>query len=200
MKKNPGIFFCISAAIFASCQKTGFGSVEGTVRDSYTNQPIQGADINLVWLDGTYSGNKNWEKSATSDLNGHYKISFYKRTNRTYDLTATAGAYWGQSKTVSLNRRKTDTDIYLDPIAYIRYRVINNTSNAVTIVIGDYKERFLVRSGMDTLSQTNHKANGNGTTYIDWQLGEFPNQISYHDKVNISSGALTVVTYTININ
>lgn len=200
MKKSPGIFFCISAAIFASCQKTGFGSVEGVVRDSYTNQPIQGAHVNLVWLDGTYSGNKNWEKSTTSDINGRYKISFYKRTNRKYDLQVNFDSYWGPSQSSTVDKRKTDQDIYLDPIAFIRYRVINHTSNAVKIVIGDYLENFIVQPGMDTLSNTNHKANGNGETNIGWQLGQFPNEVTYHDKVNIHSGASAVFTYTININ
>lgn len=113
------------------------------MRDSYTNQPISGVRVNLIWFDGTYSGNKNWEKSTTADGNGHYKISFYKKKNRIYDLVSSSDSYWGQSnRSLTVDQRKTNCDIYLDPIAYIQFRVKNNTANQVKIVIGDYVESF----------------------------------------------------------
>ena len=201
MKKNAVILFFTFFVIVTACKKSGFGAVEGIVRDSYTNQPISGARVNLVWLDGTYSGNSNWEKGTNADGSGHYKISFYKKKNRKYKLYANSDSYWGQSNSsITVDQRKTNNDIYLDPIAHIQYRVKNNTSNTVKIVIGDYIESFLVQPFMDTLSNKQHKANGNGETYVNWQLGQFPNEVSYFDKVYIYSGEGTVVTHTININ
>ncbi|HRG00454.1 MAG TPA: hypothetical protein PKZ75_05025 [Bacteroidia bacterium] len=201
MKKNAFILFCIFFATVTACKKSGFGEVEGVVRDSYTNQPISGGRVNLIWFDGTYSGNKNWEKSTTADGNGHYKISFYKKKNRIYDLVSSSDSYWGQSnRSLTVDQRKTNCDIYLDPIAYIQFRVKNNTANQVKIVIGDYVESFFVQPFSDTSSIKQHRANGNGETVISWQLGQFPNEVSYFDKVYIYSGGGAVVTHTININ
>ncbi len=72
--------------ILFSCRKSGpFAYVRGTVYDKITGQPMQGVKLYLTksWHGGAYDRHVG---SATTDLNGEYKIKYNKQVGYRYDL------------------------------------------------------------------------------------------------------------------
>jgi hypothetical protein len=97
----------LAAVQQAIAQCVGVGTLDGTVTDSSTGLPIEGAAISAVW-----SGGGTW--SDTTDANGYYNMTV---PIGFYDITASKFAYITQTVTgVEVFEDATTTqDFALDP-------------------------------------------------------------------------------------
>lgn len=180
-----------------SCKKSGFGSVEGTVYEAGTNAPAPNVYVYLSWNDG----DKSWQEREMTDASGHYKISFYKRSARKYNLSAVSDAYWSPSDNYDVDKRKTKHDLFITPTAKIQFRVINNRNVSTYIAINTDKtiQSFTAKANSDTLLPQYHIANGYGKTNIFGFIGKHPNEQSFSDAEFIYTKD-ALVTHTLYIN
>jgi hypothetical protein len=81
---------------FPSCTSAPSGTLEGTVTDSSTSQPIEGAAINVAPLGA----------STVTDAGGHYSLTLPVGA---YDVTASAFGHTPQTQSATINDGQTTT-------------------------------------------------------------------------------------------
>ncbi len=198
MRQSVFIIVIFFLATTLSCDKSGFGSIEGYVYDSFTGKAIAGAKVQMGY--SGISKSDRWVKYTTTDNLGYYKISYFKKRSKDYLIFTNSDNYYNQSSgsVRSVDHRKTYHNMFLDPIAQVQFMVVNNTSTAANVIINLYPaETILVQPNSNTLSITQHNVNGNGETVFQWQLNV--NGTYNNEKIEIHTGP-SVVTHTIYIN
>jgi len=193
------IYFVITVLIVfcTACKKSGFGHVEGTVYEMGTSDPASNVYVYLTWHDG----NKSWQEKELTDQSGHYKISFYKKAGRKYNLNAVSDAYWAPSDMFVVDHRKTKNNLTITPTAKIQFRVINTRSIATYIAINTDKtiQSLTAKPNSDTLLPQYHIANGYGKTKIFGFIGKYPNEQSFSSEEYIYKKD-ALITHTLYIN
>jgi protocatechuate 3,4-dioxygenase beta subunit len=127
------------ASAQSAAETASKGSIQGTVVDSKTGQPLKGAE---VFLRGTPGGNRGEPNSATSDGEGHF--SFGGLAAGRYRLSASRNGYLAHDPrfsgmrsgivTLSSGQNTADVVLRLIPSAVIAGRVTSEGDEAVPSV------------------------------------------------------------------
>jgi len=187
--------FCLATIIFVSCQKTGINFVEGTVYESDTKEPINNAKVEMLWT----AGHHDWSASARTDSKGYYKIWYDHKRNIKYHISCYLEDHWpGPKYEGIINGNRSKVNMYLDPLAYAKFRIINTTSVQTEIMfISPYEVQFFLKPFQDTLLPRIYKTSGNGITTFHGWYG--PSYTNFLVPVEVYSRGATV-TQTIYIN
>lgn len=184
--------FVFSFILITACKKNGFGNVEGKVFENGTSTPIANAKIKLSWKDG----NKEWESNTVTDKNGFYHLKYRKKIGIKYSITASSINYHSMAQEFNYNieYRRSDVNIYLNPLAKIQFRVINSTASTFMININN-QFNYTTIPNKDTILPYIMNASGYGRTQFYYTVNGSP---FYHDVYIYQKNA--VYTYTISIN
>ncbi len=110
----------VTSTVDLALDPVAFGSVEGTVTDAVTGEPIDGAYVSLSrnWM-GDGSGDQSdwgWHHTVT-DENGFYRFDAVETA--AYRVTASANAYaQGEAEIEVLDGQTTVADLALSPLVY----------------------------------------------------------------------------------
>ncbi len=142
--------FLPSGKLLASDMQTGLyvftyngarrGSVEGTVRDAVTNQPIPAARIDVPALGRT----------TVTDANGHYRIA---EAEDTLAFSATEGRHHTATGTLVLSHDGSTQDILMQPTPFVPLH-LSVASATTRLPVKPFSYR-VVQSEGDTVSNSN---------------------------------------------
>ena len=192
-------FSLLFIVFFFSCNKWGKGYVEGHVYENGTTEPVANAKVKLF---SSHYGNQGYVLGdVKSDANGYFKISYHNALSGSwsYQVTVSNPEGWPSGQKKDISNRKEKIEFYFDPIAYVRFRIKNNTPNNFSL--GFFSDDNPAVLGINGLGNTDQiypdllEVNGNGTTKISW------NYLSntYSDNVTIYHKKDTLI-YLITLN
>lgn len=196
MKKVKILLFT-TVVFLISCKKWGNGYVEGHIYENGTNEPIKNMRVNF------YSEHYGNTGEALGDVytneNGYYKISYHNKLSKswTYYLYVRNDGYTGKS-IKWVENKKEKVDFYFDPMAYVKFHIINNTTADHLVIINSDVNTSTYMTSVQNSDQIYSNVLGvksNGTTKITWQYDSYSN----YDYVTINTKNDTI-TYTITIN
>ena len=192
---------------FSSCKKYGDGYVIGTVYETNTNNPLTEVKVYLERKKISHI-ESNYDffiiDSCLTNPSGTYKFSFDKKRRYEYQLRARYTNYYGSSRgNYTLTLKKTEVNLELDPVAYIKFRIKKNSpsSNYFYTTINYHSTTVYslqnITQPFDTILPGIYKVNGNAINYLNWQIygtGIGP----VEDQIYIAKGDTMLLFYQIN--
>jgi hypothetical protein len=173
VKKKLAILIFFS--LLFSCKKYGDGYIKGTVGESDTGNPIPGAKVYLEKWKTHQISDAPIERidSTTTGNSGEYYFKFHKKRGYRYRVSCSSIDYYEDAQE-ELTFKETTKDFLLDPVGYVKLRLIKKTFS-YTFFNGSINYRtfnimFAPNDPYDTILQTVYRARGNSINHIEWEI------------------------------
>lgn len=115
-------FICIF-----SCKKYGHGYIKGTVYETGSELPIEGATVIIQHWKSNCGSCSYLYDSVFTDSQGKFIFYFKRQINHEYQLYLRDNNHYGLKEEIT--QKKNDLAFHLDPFAYLKVR-LNKTSNS----------------------------------------------------------------------
>ncbi len=202
MKKLLCILLLFGLSIILSCNGAGYCHVEGNVFEEGSNIPIHNVYVRIN------KHNRSPFKEATTDENGHFKITYFKNSDYKISLDIISGEHISRFN-IPVDSKNANISAFLTPYGFVKYRVKNNSANAVTVYVHmplqdsyDYAPPMVVPAFNDITFDKKYRVLLNKYTKFSWYY--YLNNPStymggYNDSV-IVTNKFNILTHTLQIN
>jgi hypothetical protein len=207
LKKTLSIIILSCLVLMLSCDKNGFGTVEGYVYEYGTNVPIPNVYVRINKYSNVISTSPY--RSGTSNKHGYYKIKYFNNYfGAKYYLDVISGEHKSEFH-ISFDQRKSNIITYLHAYSHYKMRIKNNLPYAVKVSahLGiekyySYSTSFYVGANRDTICPALFKTNANVVHPISWYYGATAStttSVVFHDSIPAAS-KFDTITHLIQVN
>jgi|GEM_PF-6760857 len=201
------LFFALFSV--PSCKKYGDGYVKGTVLETGSKTPLKNVKVVLNETTNDLSGKEI--KTTYTDDQGKFTIQYKKERKTSYFLIFSEKDHYQTviPEIEHSDNKKNNSTIYLNQYAFLKLRVIKNSTSANRIYVtvgpsmtGFPTVSFAAKNTYDTLLHEPFRITGNNNESISWIIMDSENSnssvTSYGEKIQVRPG--DTLTYTIEFD
>jgi len=190
--------------IFVSCdEKDEIGTtiITGQVKDFFTNEPIKGIKLSVVYKESAFSSSSHEYVNAITDSEGNYYLEF--EYNNDIEISNVVEVHSNYACSVPSDRpcqfdyekgKSNTIDLDLLPISTLKLTLVNIPPISINDSINYILKNNLILqnnpvnqhvTGFDSIS-INHRIYGNDTTKILWRIYENGTVTKYSAEILIN--------------